>query len=377
MLDRINAVLAQFGAAIRHAIRRIAAWIVFPFVWLWRFFWRQRPLVKIIVAVILAPWIIGYLHFIWHAAFIRGYDVDYVEALDIDERQRAPGVQITAATATTARACAPSYIAEVSADLIEFNVERNLWMSSNPFYKMGFFFLIDWDRTKFFDNKASFQRGVHQALQRTLAELTDTLGRVRGTAEADPDLSVARGNLQFDQYTWVFNPFSPRPFGPTTRSSVFYAGAEDALRNFQARLTRCEASFDTRADNLLLFLDRVAADIGSTSALLLERADSHDSGWFDTRADDYFMYAKGQMYAYYGILAAVRADFREVIESREIATIWDAMMEQIRRVIDLSPPIISNGREDGLIMPSHLTAIGFYILRARSNLVEIRNVLDR
>ncbi len=29
------------------------------------------------------------------------------------------------------------------------------------------------------------------------------------------------------------------------------------------------------------------------------------------------------------------------------------------------------------MMPSHLTALGFYILRVRSNLVEIRSVLDR
>ena len=39
--------------------------------------------------------------------------------------------------------------------------------------------------------------------------------------------------------------------------------------------------------------------------------------------------------------------------------------------------IVSNGREDGWLMPTHLTTIGFYILRARSNLVEIRSILDR
>jgi hypothetical protein len=39
--------------------------------------------------------------------------------------------------------------------------------------------------------------------------------------------------------------------------------------------------------------------------------------------------------------------------------------------------IISNGNESGWLMPAHLATLGFYILRVRSNLVEIRLVLDR
>jgi hypothetical protein len=175
----------------------------------------------------------------------------------------------------------------------------------------------------------------------------------------------------------VFNPFSDRPFGPTTRTSTYYRTAEESLRLYQERLVQCDASFDARADNLLQFLDRIAADIGSTSASLMARAETHKSGWFDTRADDLFMFAKGQMYAYYGILAAARADFDEIVQSREIASIWDNMTDHLQHAIALDPLIISNGREDGLIMPSHLTALGFYLLRARSNLVEIRSVLDR
>ena len=89
------------------------------------------------------------------------------------------------------------------------------------------------------------------------------------------------------------------------------------------------------------------------------------------------MYAKGQLYGYYGILKATRADFSNVIESREIGDIWDNMEDHLLKAIELDPWIISNGKEDGMVMPTHLTTIGFYILRARSNLVEIRSVLDR
>ena len=373
-MQRLLNWLGGLSAAIWRVLVQFMRWFAFPFALLWRFYWGRSGLTKIIAALVLAPLFVGYLSFVWNAAWIRGFDVNYPDALGISERLAAPGAQIAA---DNEQACGISYIVEVTADLIDFNVDRNGWVSSNPFYKAGLLFLLDWDRTKFFDNKAAFQRGVHQAVQRTLTELADTLGRVRGTSEIDPDLAAARGNIQFDQYTWVVNPFSTRPLGPTTRSQSYYRAAEGSLRDYQLRLGGCGASFEVRADNLLQFLDRIASDIGSTSASLMERAESHNSGWFDTRADDLFMFAKGQMYAYYGILVAARADFAEVIEGREIVAIWDNMIDHIARSIRLDPLIISNGAEDGWLMPSHLTALGFYILRARSNLVEVRSVLDR
>ena len=58
-------------------------------------------------------------------------------------------------------------------------------------YKLGFFG-IDWDNTPFLDNKASFQRGINQAVRRTATELVDTLGRVRGTSQIDQNLQDAR-----------------------------------------------------------------------------------------------------------------------------------------------------------------------------------------
>jgi hypothetical protein len=51
--------------------------------------------------------------------------------------------------------------------------------------------------------------------------------------------------------------------------------------------------------------------------------------------------------------------------------------EQLRAALNIQPFIISNGAESGWLMPSHLATMGFYVLRARSNLVEVRLVLDR
>ena len=76
-------------------------------------------------------------------------------------------------------------------------------------------------------------------------------------------------------------------------------------------------------------------------------------------------------------MQAAHADFDDVIESRRLDDLWNNMEAQIRSALALQPYIISNGREDGWVMPTHLTTMGFYILRVRSNLVEIRSVLDR
>jgi hypothetical protein len=125
------------------------------------------------------------------------------------------------------------------------------------------------------------------------------------------------------------------------------------------------------------FVDRIASDIGSTSDMIRDRSQNFNSGWFDTRADDRFWFAYGQLYGYYGILTAARHDFQQVIDNRGLTPLWNNVESQLKAALAIRPFIISNGREDGWIMPTHLTTMGFYVLRVRSNLVEVRSVLDR
>lgn len=271
------------------------------------------------------------------------------------------------------KSCAISAIAEVTADLTDFNVNQNAWISSMVLYKAGFFGM-DWDRTPFLDNKASFQRGINAAVRRTTVELVDNLGRLRGTSQVDNDLQKARGNMQFAEDSWYFGL---SPFGPKTPTPSYYRSAIKDIRNFNKRLENCEAVFDARADNLIQYIDRIANDLGSTSAILKDRAENYHAGWFDTRADDRFWFSYGQLYAYYGLLRAAHSDFRSVLSEKHLDSIWDSMEKQLRDALDMQPTIVSNGRQDAWFTPSHLTTMGFYILRVRSNLVDIRQVLER
>jgi hypothetical protein len=389
MLDPVVAFFTRLFQSIGRGIGLAVGLLLAPFRRVGGWFVRRGGIVKTVLGALLFTVLALYLYFFWNTQVWTGFNPDYAE------RYRAPaepaagaektgpsGIVSTAeqagAGATTAGEAAPqtcrrSLVVDATADLVDFNVNQNAWISSMILYKLGLFG-IPWERTPFFDNKAAFQRGVNQATRRTAIELVDTLGRVRGTSGIDPDLQKARGNLQFDEETWYFGL---NPFGPKTPTPSFYRAAIDDLKSFNARLEKCEAVFDARGDNLLQFIDRIANDIGGTSAILRDRSEKYNSGWFDPRADDRFWFAYGQLYGYYGILTAAHADFRDVIAQRGLTPIWTELEEQLRAALRIQPMVISNGDESGWFMPAHLATLGFYVLRVRSNLVEIRLVLDR
>ncbi len=374
MLEPIVAFVTQVFHWLGRGVGFIVGILLWPFAWVGRWYWHQGWILKAALGAILIVIVGLYGYFAYQTQHWAGFDPDYVARYSLESRNLSAGEQVSAAAGgDAARTCGRSAIVDVTADLIDMNVNQNAWISSMILYKLGLFGL-DWDDTPFFDNKASFQRGVNQAIRRTSIELVDTLGRIRGTSQIDNNLQDARGNMQFDEYTWYFGL---NPFGVKTPTPAFYRSAIEDLRAFNDRLERCDAVFDARADNLIAFIDRIASDIGSTSAILRERSENYNLGWFDTRADDRFWFSYGQLYGYYGILHAAAADFEDVIKQRSVGPLWQMTEQQFRAALNIQPFIISNGNESGWLMPTHLATMGFYVLRARSNLVELRSVLDR
>jgi hypothetical protein len=381
MLDPIVNFFTRMFQSIGRGVGFAIGVVLWPFMWAGRWYTQRGWILRGVLGAVLLGIILLYGYFFWTTQRWVNFNPDYVAGYDLTPQKSATGQPAAPETGIigaptgegAVHTCRRSAIVEVTADLVDFNVNQNAWISSMILYKLGLFG-IDWDRTPFFDNKASFQRGVNQAVRRTAVELVDTLGRVRGTSQVDSNLQRARGNLQFDESTWYFGL---NPFGPKTPTPSFYRSAIKDLRTFNERLEKCEAVFDARGDNLLQFVDRIANDIGGTSAILRERSEKYNSGWFDTRADDRFWFAYGQLYGYFGILTAARADFKDVIAQRGLTQVWSELEDQLRASLNIQPIIISNGAESGWLMPSHLATMGFYVLRVRSNLVEIRLVLDR
>lgn len=399
MLDPIVNFFTRVFQWIGRGIGFVIGIILWPFMWAGRWYTQRGWILRAVLGLVLAGILVAYAHFFYVTQFWNDFDPDYPAAVVAGSATPqaanvlagdpiAPAAQATATgtqpaeggTATQspapaapapAQACKRSEIAEMGAYLIDFNVNRNAWISSMLVSKLGFFGL-PWRNTPFFDNKAAFQLGINQVMRRTTTELVDTLGRARGTSRIDQNLQDARTALAWDEDAWYIGLR-----GPTRPTPSVYRDAIRNLRAYNANLEKCQVTFDARADNLLLFLDRIAGDMGSTSDILRGQIDSSDAGWFDPRADDRFWFAYGQLYAYYGVLTASRSDFSAVIRERNLTVLWDTLETQMRDSLNMQPWLISNGNESSFLFPSHLATMGFNLLRARAQIVEIRSVLDR
>ncbi|MEM1315375.1 MAG: DUF2333 family protein [Pseudomonadota bacterium] len=341
---------------------------------------------------------------IYRFSFWRGVSMNYPQVvLEAVADTPTPGEGSAAASETEqggstqsasggVATCAHSRTVDIQAALIDMLVNQNDWVPATPQFTIGVFGLTSWESTPWFDNKASFQRGVLLVVRRFSLDLADSLGRVRGTSGADPDLQGAASRLRTDERTWVVNsPFDPQLQMMATSAAASYAGAIPLYNRFNERLEECNALFDARGDNLLRLLDRVAADLGDMNDRLQKRSraevwdvdlnefvpgEGNNRGWLDFRADNLFHEARGQMYALHGLLQGLRVDFATSVEASRLNAIWDRMEAHVAEGARFNPLIVSNGPLDGIFAPAHLAVMGEKVLRARANMIELRDVLQ-
>lgn len=367
MLDPIIAFFTRMFGLIGRGIGTFVAWLLWPFIAFRNWLRGKGWFIKIPVFAVLVLIVLSYAYLFYITQFWSRGGADYVAAYNFEETTTGVGDTLPDNT------CQQSAMVQMTADLIDFNVNQTVWVPSNPLSKAGFLFIWDWKDTPFFDNKAAFQLGINQVMRRTSIELVDRLGRVRGTSSINTNLQEAREAINYREDAWFFT-FSPPFLQPSTQARL--RDGRESLIKFNDELKSCSADFDARADNLLQFFDRVTGDIGSTSEILQRRMEVSNFTGFDSRADDRFWFTYGQLYAYYGILSAARSDFRDVVVQRQLGSVWNRIDEQLQDALTTRPPFIANGSNSSLIK-SHLESIGFDLLRVRSNLVEMRDILDR
>jgi hypothetical protein len=253
----------------------------------------------------------------------------------------------------------------MAAALINREARQHSWPANHPWFLPG----------AVLDNMPNYQEGIIQALRRFTLEMTDQVGRARGSSQADPDLEQARSSLNYASDVWVWN-ISISIF-PTATSPQQYKAGEEALLSYNKRLAAGTAVFDRRADNLLATLDRIAKDVGSSSAALEQQIEQHSGDWIDFQADDRFYRTKGELYAYALLLRELGKDFDSVLKERGLQTVWGNMIENLFQAAGLHPWVVVNGAPDSQIMPSHLAAQGFFLLRARAQMYEIMDILTK
>lgn len=247
--------------------------------------------------------------------------------------------------------------------LIDREVVQTGWRANDPFFLPS----------AALDNMPNFQVGLFSALSRFAVELSDQLGRTRGSSQVDPDVEKAVGLLKYPGDVWIFN-FSTS-YLPTASSESQYLGAYRALGRYNDRLAQASAVFERRADNLIVTLDRIGNDLGSASAQLDRRIQNGGGVIFDRTSDDVFYRVKGRLYGFYLILGALGKDFETVIRDKELTGAWEQMLGSFRIAATLDPVIVANCDPDAQLCPSHLASQGFYLLRARTQLQEVANIL--
>jgi len=251
----------------------------------------------------------------------------------------------------------------IAAALIRRETEQTRWVANDPWFMPG----------AALDNMPNFQMGAIGALARFSFELADQLGRTRGSSQTDPDLQEAAGQLQYQGTVWVID--FATSWAPTTPSEKRYQAAARSLERYNARLAQGQAVFERRSDNLLSTLDRIALDLGATSAALDRHVTENAGAFLDRKADDLFYGVKGQTYAYFLVLRELGRDFDKLIGERELGVAWTQTLASLEEAATLAPFVIVNGLPDSNLQPSHLAAQGFYVLRARAQLREITNIL--
>ena len=203
------------------------------------------------------------------------------------------------------------------------------------------------------DNVNNFQLGVLEVTRRTAVILAERLSRTGSVESYDKNLEHAMD--------W-FMTKPDRYWFPSPENRY-----RDALNDwgiYMEKLKRGEASFYTRADNLLPLLAAYASLLGSCDENLVKEkeASGETVSWF--RVDDYFYYAKGIASALHTILEAVLEDFHTALANRNGTELLHHAIESCHRASHIQPWVVTDADLSG-ILANHRANMAAPISHAR------------
>jgi len=203
------------------------------------------------------------------------------------------------------------------------------------------------------DNVNNFQLGVLEVTRRTAVILAERLSRTGSVESFDKNLEHAMD--------W-FMTKPDRYWFPSPENR--YIDALDDWAIYMEKLKRGEASFYTRADNLLPLLAVYASLLGSSDENLvkIKEGSGDPVSWF--QVDDYFYYAKGVASALYVILEAVLVDFHPALETRHGTELLHHAIESCHRASEIEPWMVTDADLSG-ILANHRANMAAPISHAR------------
>jgi hypothetical protein len=252
---------------------------------------------------------------------------------------------------------------DMAAALITREVDTHSWVPNAPWFSPA----------SWLTRTPAFQQGIIYALSRFAISMTDNLARQRGSSAVDPDLDKASGFLKYPGDVWVFHD----SVIPTTPSDQQYRNARKSLLAFNGRLGKGQATFDRRADNLQAAIESIAADLGSQSGIISDDIEKNGGSFLEFKSNSVYFNAKGRLYGYYMILRELGKDFQQIIKEKGMESVWNNAVTSLRDAAQLHPLIVFNGKGDSQFLPCHLCAQGFWLLRARTQLYEVSNIITK
>jgi hypothetical protein len=185
----------------------------------------------------------------------------------------------------------------------------------------------------------------------------------------DSDCAAAYTLLNNDPLKWIY-----------PRAESRFQEAMVRLRAYRARLLSGQARFSPRADNLSELLTQYISYLGTLNSDLarapeklrlkgaaeLESERDKSPGTSFTRIDDAFYRAQGAAYVLRQMLAAIRLEFREVLEVKKA----EALVEDIIQTLDQSqfePLFVLNG-DIGSITANHSLELHSILENARQKI---------
>jgi hypothetical protein len=255
----------------------------------------------------------------------------------------APSTSPDTATTSPEHAPLPTGVLFVGAVIKPMEVELNeRWWGWRPN-----------DIVNLTDNVNSMQLGILEVTRRTAIQLSERISRTGTTDSFNRHLENAVNWLMVRPERYWF---------PSPESK--YKESLKELNAYIEQLMKHQASFYTRADNIIPLLSSYEELLGSCDENLVKQKNEDGTSVSFFQADEYFYYAKGVASAMATILEAVHHDFTSTLQSRHGIELLHHAIESCQQAAGLDPLIITDGSLDG-IFANHRANIAAPISHAR------------
>ena len=240
----------------------------------------------------------------------------------------------------------------------------------------------------YLDNIPNWEFGVLTELRDLANSMRNELSRAQSQSVEDRDLQIAQPQFNYNSDSWIL----------PSRESEYRDGIK-ALERYMQRLSKGEAQFFARGDNLRVYLQVVEKRLGNLAQRLsyavgqndldtelagdpsARRADGmaeqmhNQTAW--SQIDDVFFEARGYTWALIHMLQAMALDFESVLKTRNAQVSLDQIIRKLQSTQDpVWSPLILNGTGFGP-MANHSLVMASYISRANAAIIDLRRLLEQ